>query len=139
MINNKYASNEILQVDEICIRECILNQTFLWIHTQFFLHRFRLENTALNSLENIPQINGLTAELQYPTHKMKLYNRGGVSNSHKLVRGIQMKKGSQQMTKIPITIPRVTAALKVKGIHSVEIQKFYSQHYILLEKPREID
>ena len=51
---------------------------------------------------------------------MKLYKSGGVSNSHKLVRGIQMKKGNQQMTKIPITMPRVTAALKIKKIREID-------------------
>ena len=66
----------------------------------------------------------MIAELQYPTHKIKLYKRGGVSNSHKLVRGIQMKKGSQQMTKIPITIPRVTAALKVKKLCEIDYDQW---------------
>jgi hypothetical protein len=36
--------------------------------------------------------------------------RGGVSSSSKLVSGIQMKKGSHETRKTPITMPRVTAS-----------------------------
>ena len=53
----------------------------------------------------------MTAELQYPTHKIVLYKNGGVCSSSKLVKGIHMKNGNQQITKTPITMPRVSVAL----------------------------
>jgi hypothetical protein len=41
-----------------------------------------------------------------------LYSNGGVCSSARLVRGIQMKNGSQQRRKTPMTNPKVAAALE---------------------------
>ena len=38
-----------------------------------------------------------------------------------------MKKGNQQMTKIPITIPRVTAALKVKKLCEIDSDQQFNE------------
>ena len=80
-----------------------------WQHPDIFTQT--ITATVLNSLQNKPYINGLIVELQYPTHKMVLYNSGGVSSSKILVSGIQIKNGNQQITKTPMTIPNVTATL----------------------------
>ena len=40
-----------------------------------------------------------------------MYKNGGVCSSSKLVKGIHMKNGNQQITKTPITMPRVSVAL----------------------------
>ena len=43
-----------------------------------------------------------------------------------------MKKGNQQMTKIPITIPRVTAALKMKKLCEIDSDQYNEYECSLL-------
>ena len=52
------------------------------------------------------------AELPYPIHKITSYKFLGVFSSNKLVTGIQIKKGSQHTTNIPITKHKVMADLE---------------------------
>ena len=75
------------------------------------------------------------AELPYPIHKITSYKTLGVFSSNKLVTGIQIKKGNQQTTNIPITKHKVMADLKqIENIQGWHPKPFYEAKYGYFEQ-----